>query len=107
MIVNAQGRGIVDSLFPRSVIEWDSASTEGWPEGWFTFEINLIEATEAERTKLPLHFLEGEPISKATPNQLALLLAFGVAEAKDRSAFAESWPPSDEQPLRLFQPPTN
>jgi hypothetical protein len=51
--------------------------------------------------------MRGRPIRTASAEQLAILLAAGVMEAKGRTAFAEVWPPTESKPLRIFRPPLN
>jgi hypothetical protein len=78
MFANVKGCGHVDGLFPQAHIEWRELGA-GFPADWFSMKVNLPEVVSATKTNLPLEVIPaGRTIDDSNPDQLALLLAFGV-----------------------------
>ncbi len=91
MFANAKGCNHVDALFPQAHIEWRELPP-GFPDGWHGMKVNLPEVVSATTTNLPLEVIPaGRTIDDSTPDQLALLLAFGVRrDAVGRQSFAKA-----------------
>ena len=86
MFANAKGCAQVDALFPQSRIEWWQLPP-GFPDGWHGMKVNLPEVVSATKTNLPLEVIPaGRSIDDCSPDQLALLLAFGVRRDGGRAA---------------------
>jgi hypothetical protein len=86
MFANTKGCGHVDDLFPEEHIEWHELPP-GLPDDWRGMRVNLTEAVSATKTNLPLDVIQaGRTIDDSTPDQLALLLAFGVRRDGGRAA---------------------
>ncbi len=86
MFANARGCDHVDGLFPQAHIEWRELGP-GFPADWFSMKVNLPEVVSATKTNLPLEVIPaGRTIDDSTPDQLALLLAFGVRRDGGRAA---------------------
>jgi hypothetical protein len=86
MFANTKGCGHVDGLFPEAHIEWHELPT-GLPDDWRGMRVNLTEVVSATKTNLPLEVIQTErTIDDSTPDQLALLLAFGVRRDGGRAA---------------------
>ena len=87
MFANAKGCGHVDGLFPEACIEWRELLLPGLPDDWRGMRVNLPEVISATKTNLPLDVIPaGCTIDDSTPDQLALLLAFGVRRDGGRAA---------------------
>jgi hypothetical protein len=79
MDANDMGRACVDALFPGVCIAWRAPCGDIVPAHWHGFEINVPDVVAGlPETKLPLEIIGGADLSKANPDALALLLAFGV-----------------------------
>ncbi len=86
MFANAKGCDHVDALFPQAHIEWRELPP-GLPADWFSMKVNLPEVVSATQTNLPLEVIPaGRTIVDGSPDQLALLLAFGVRRDGGRAA---------------------
>ena len=86
MFANARGCNHVDGLFPQAHIEWRELGP-GFPDGWCGMKVNLPEVVSSTQTNLPLEVIPaGRSIDDSTPDQLALLLAFGVRRDGGRAA---------------------
>jgi len=86
MFANAKGCNHVDALFPQVQIEWHEVGP-GFPANWRGVKVNLPEAVSSTQTNLPLEVIPaGRTIDDSTPDQLALLLAFGVRRDGGRAA---------------------
>ena len=86
MFANAKGCGHIDGLFPQAHIEWHELPP-GLPADWRGMTVNLPAAVSATKTNLPLEVIPaGRTIDDSTPDQLALLLAFGVRRDGGRAA---------------------
>ena len=86
MFANAKGCDHVDGLFPEAHIKWRGLPP-GLPNDWRGMQVNLPEAVSATKTNLPLEVIPaGRTIDDSTPDQLALLLAFGVRRDGGRAA---------------------
>jgi hypothetical protein len=86
MFANAKGCDHVDGLFPQAHIEWHELPP-GLPADWRGMTVNLPAAVSATKTNLPLEVIPaGRTIDDSTPDQLALLLAFGVRRDGGRAA---------------------
>ena len=87
MFANAKGCDHVDGLFPEACIEWRELPLPGLPDGWCGMKVNLPEVVSSTKTNLPLEVIPaGRTIDDSTPDQLALLLAFGVRRDGGRAA---------------------
>jgi len=87
MFANAKGCDHVDALFPQACIEWRELPLPGLPDDWRGMKVNLPEAVSTTITNLPLEVIPaGRSIDDSTPDQLALLLAFGVRRDGGRAA---------------------
>ena len=87
MFANAKGCDHVDALFPEACIEWRELPLPGLPNDWCSMKVNLPEVVSATTTNLPLEVIPaGRTIDDSTPDQLALLLAFGVRRDGGRAA---------------------
>lgn len=87
MFANAKGCNHVDALFPQACIEWRELLPPGLPDDWRGMQVNLPEAVSTTTTKLPLEVISaGRTIDDCSPDQLALLLAFGVRRDGGRAA---------------------
>jgi hypothetical protein len=87
MFANAKGCNHVDALFPQACIEWRELPLPGLPDDWRGMQVNLPEAVSTTTTKLPLEVISaGRTIDDCSPDQLALLLAFGVRSDGGRAA---------------------
>ena len=87
MFANAKGCNHVDALFPQACIEWRELPLPGLPDDWRGMKVNLPEAVSMTTTNLPLKVIPaGRTIDDSTPDQLALLLAFGVRRDGGRAA---------------------
>jgi hypothetical protein len=86
MFANAKGCAHVDGLFPQAHIEWHELPP-GLPADWRGMTVNLPVAVSTTKTNLPLEVIPaGHTIEDSTPDQLALLLAFGVRRDGGRAA---------------------
>jgi hypothetical protein len=86
MFANTKGCGHVDGLFPEEHIAWHKLPP-GLPEDWRGMRVNLTEVVSATKTNLPLEVIQaGRTIGDSSPDQLALLLAFGVRRDGGRAA---------------------
>jgi len=86
MFANAKGCDHVDALFPQAHIEWRELGP-GFPADWFSMKVNLPEVVSATKTNLPLEVIPaGRTIDDSNPDQLALLLTFGVRRDGGRAA---------------------
>ena len=86
MFANAKGCAHVDGLFPQAHIEWRELPP-GLPADWRGMRVNLPEVVSSTTTNLPLEVIPaGCTIDDSTPDQLALLLAFGVRRDGGRAA---------------------
>jgi hypothetical protein len=86
MFANARGCDHVNGLFPQAHIEWRELGP-GFPADWFSMKVNLPEVVWSTKTNLPLEVIPaGRSIDDSTPDQLALLLAFGVRRDGGRAA---------------------
>ncbi len=86
MFANVKGCNHVDGLFPQADIEWRELGP-GFPADWRSMRVNLPEAVSTTTTNLPLEVIPAErTIDDCTPDQLALLLAFGVRRDGGRAA---------------------
>ena len=87
MFANGKGCNHVDALFPQACIEWRELPLPGLPDDWRGMQVNLAEAVSTTTTKLPLEVISaGRTIDDCSPDQLALLLAFGVRRDGGRAA---------------------
>ena len=78
MLANAKGCDHIDDLFPQVQIEWHEVGP-GFPANWRGVKVNLPEVVSSTQTNLPLEVIPtGRTIDNGSPDQLALLLAFGV-----------------------------
>ncbi len=85
MFANVKGCNRVDALFPQACIEW--RELPGLPDDWCSMKVNLPEVVLTTTTNLPLNVIPAErTIDDCTPDQLALLLAFGVRRDGGRAA---------------------
>jgi len=86
MFANAKGCDHVDGLFPQAHIEWRELGP-GLLADWRGMRVNLPEVVSTTTTNLPLEVIpSGRTIDDSTPDQLALLLAFGVRRDGGRAA---------------------
>ena len=75
-----------DGLFPQVQIEWHEVGP-GFPANWRGVKVNLPEVVSSTQTNLPLEVIPaGRTIDDGSPDQLALLLAFGVRRDGGRAA---------------------
>ena len=87
MFANVKGCNHVDALFPQACIEWRELPLPGLPDDWRGMRVNLPEVVSSTTTNLPLEVIPaGRTIDDSTPDQLALLLAFGVRRDGGRAA---------------------
>jgi hypothetical protein len=87
MFANVKGCDHIDGLFPEAHIEWRELPLPGFPADWRSMKVNLPEVVSATKTNLPLEVIPaGRAIDDSTPDQLALLLAFGVRRDGGRAA---------------------
>ena len=87
MFANVKGCNLVDALFPQACIEWRELPLPGLPDDWCSMKVNLPEVVLTTTTNLPLEVIPAErTIDDCTPDQLALLLAFGVRRDGGRAA---------------------
>ena len=87
MFANAKGCNHVDALFPQARIAWRELPLPGLPDDWRGMKVNLPEVVLTTTTNLPLEVIPAErTIDDCTPDQLALLLAFGVRRDGGRAA---------------------
>ena len=87
MFANVKGCNHVDALFPEACIEWRELPLPGLPDDWRSMRVNLPEVVSSTTTNLPLEVIPaGRTIDDSTPDQLALLLAFGVRRDGGRAA---------------------
>ena len=87
MFANAKGCAHVDGLFPQAHIAWRELPLPGLPDDWRSMRVNLPEVISSTTTNLPLEVIPaGRTIDDSTPDQLALLLAFGVRRDGGRAA---------------------
>ena len=87
MFANVKGCNHVDALFPQACIEWRELPLPGLPDDWCSMKVNLPEVVLTTTTNLPLEVIPAErTIDDCTPDQLALLLAFGVRRDGGRAA---------------------
>ncbi|MGA8612838.1 MAG: hypothetical protein WB760_14300 [Xanthobacteraceae bacterium] len=86
MFANAKGCDYVDGLFPHADIDWRELPP-GFPVGWRSMQVDLPGVVSATTTNLPLEVIPaGGTIDDCSPDQLALLLAFGVRRDGGRAA---------------------
>ena len=86
MFANAKGCYHTDGLFPQVQIEWHEVGPS-FPANWRGVKVNLPEAVSSTQTNLPLEVIPaGRTIDDGSPDQLALLLAFGVRRDGGRAA---------------------
>jgi hypothetical protein len=86
MFANVKGCDHIDGLFPEADIEWRELGP-GVPADWRSMKVNLPEVVSTTTTNLPLEVIPaGRTIDDSTPDQLALLLAFGVRRDGGRAA---------------------
>jgi hypothetical protein len=86
MFANATGCDHIDDLLPQVQIEWHEVGP-GFPANWRGVKVNLPEVVSSTQTNLPLEvILTGRTIDDGSPDQLALLLAFGVRRDGGRAA---------------------
>jgi len=113
---NARGRDLINGLFPRGKIAWDSLtsyigsdsviSSYQFPADWMGSAIHVPEVHNDTGSQLPLDVVPaGMQISDASPDQLALLLAFGVERAGSCAARVE-FNPQESDPLPYPGEPT-
>ena len=106
MFANAKGCGHVDGLFPQACIEWRELPLPGLPDDWRGMKVNLPEAVSTTTTNLPLEVIPAErTIGDCTPDQFALLLAFGVRRDGGRAAILRQ--NNGAVSVELFTPPEN
>jgi hypothetical protein len=106
MFANAKGCGHVDGLFPQACIEWRELPLPGLPDDWRGMKVNLPEAVSTTTTNLPLEVIPAErTIDDCTPDQFALLLAFGVRRDGGRAAILRQ--NNGAVSVELFTPPEN
>ncbi len=87
MFANIKGCNHVDALFPEAHIAWRELPLPGLPDDWRGMRVNLPEVVSSTTTNLPLEVIPaGRTIDDSTPDQLALLLAFGVRRDGGRAA---------------------
>jgi hypothetical protein len=87
MFANAKGCDHVDGLFPQAHIDWRELGRPGLPADWRGMKVNLPEVVSSTKTNLPLEVIPaGRTIDDCNPDQLALLLAFGVRRDGGRAA---------------------
>ena len=106
MATNAKGREHVAALFPQAHIEW--GDQPGFPDDWRGFEINLPGVVSAIETKLPLDDIIplGGDIDDCDQDELAVLLAFGVARDGGRAATI-NYTKGRLSSFNVFYPPEN
>ncbi len=105
MFANARGCDHVDGLFPQAHIEWRELGP-GFPADWFSMKVNLPEVVSATKTNLPLEVIPaGRTIDDCSPDQFALLLAFGVRRDGGRAAILRQ--NNGAVSVELFIPPEN
>jgi hypothetical protein len=86
MFANAKGCDHIDGLFPQVQIEWHEVGPS-FPADWRGVKVNLPEVVSSTQTNLPLEIIPaGRTIDDGSPDQLALLLAFGVRRYGGRAA---------------------
>ncbi len=86
MFASARGCGLVDGLFPEEHIEWHELPP-GLPDDWRHIRVHLTELVSVTKTNLQLELIQApQTIEDCTPDQLALLLAFGVRRDGGRAA---------------------
>ena len=92
MFANVKGCNHVDGLFPQAHIAWRELPLPGLPDDWRAMRVNLPEVVSSTNTNLPLEVIPaGRSIDDSNPDQLALLLAFGVRrEVVGRQSFAKA-----------------
>lgn len=87
MFANAKGCNHVDALFPQACIEWRETPLPSLPIDWHGMQVNLPEAVSSTTTILLLEVISaGRTTDDCSPDQLALLLAFGVRRDGGRAA---------------------
>jgi len=75
---NAKGCQHIENLFPETRIRWRDAGP-ALPADWRGFKINVAGVASKRVTRLPVDVMPaGDAIEDSTPEQLAMLLAFGV-----------------------------
>jgi len=86
MFANAKGCDHIDGLLPQVQIEWHEVGP-GFPANWRGVKVNLPKVVRSTKTNLPLEIIPaGRTIDDGSPDQLALLLAFGVRREGGRAA---------------------
>jgi hypothetical protein len=86
MFANAKGCDHIDALFPEAHIDWRELPPS-FPAGWRSMQVDLPGAVSAMTTNLPLEVIpDGRTIDDCSPDQLALLLAFGMRRDGGRAA---------------------
>jgi len=105
MFANAKGCAHVDGLFPEAHIEWRELGP-GFPADWHSMKVNLPEVVSTTTTNLPLEVIPaGRTIHDSNPDQLALLLAFGVRRDGGRAAILRQ--NNDAVSVEFFTPREN
>ena len=77
MFANVKGCNHVDALFPQACIEWRELPLPGLPDDWADMRVTSGSRLATQQT-CRLKVSAGRTIDDSTPDQLALLLAFGV-----------------------------
>jgi len=106
MAANPKGCQHIENLFPHTRIRWRHAGPE-LPADWREFKINVPTAASRFGARLPLDVIgAGDSIDDSTPEQLAMLLAFGVRRDGGRAAVVDYT--RDVLPtVMVFSPPGN
>lgn len=104
-VASARGCGLVDGLIPGEQIVWHELPP-GLPDDWRYIRVNLTEVVSVTRTNLQLELIQApRTIDDCTPDQLALLLAFGVRRDGGRVAIIRR--NNGAESLEFFFPQAN
>jgi hypothetical protein len=106
MAANAKGCQHIENLFPHLRIRWRKTGP-ALPADWREFKINVPHVASRFGTRLPLDVIpEGDSVDDSSPEQLAMLLAFGVKCDGGRAAVVDYT--RDALPtVMVFSPPGN
>jgi hypothetical protein len=85
MAANPKGRQHIENMFPHHQIKWREAGPE-LPEDWREFKVNAPGVASKYGARLPVDVIPTDSIDDSTPEQLAMLLAFGVKRDGGRAA---------------------
>jgi hypothetical protein len=113
MCAGPRGRKLVNALFPDAHIEWSRRkgfSPDFYPiaQDWLGFKIHVPGVVSelgalGAKTNLPLDLIPaGQLIEDCTPEQAAMLLAFGVTRAGGSAAIVRRTVPDDHTGRSIY-----